>query len=878
MQIVVGHANPDFDAYAATVAAAKLFPGARGVFLGTQNANVRAFHNLHEDFLDFVDLRGLDMDAIERIILVDTRDPNRIGELGAVAQRPDVEVIVYDHHPPAEGDLTDVDDRSLEVGATTSILVHELHRQAIAFAPLEASLLLLGIHEDTGSLTYPGATAYDAEAVAYLMAAGADMEVLNQFLTRALDPQQRELLDQLTEGLEVWNVNGQQIAVGMAHADEYVDSASVLTHYIVEDMGYRVAIAIVGMGDRIQVVARSRLHEVDVGEVMTLIGGGGHPQAASAAFRDGDAAEVAERVREALHSVVRPPLKAIDIASTPVRTVPPEATMAEASDLMSTWGHGGLPVTEDGEIAGIVTRKDVDKAARHKLSHAPVRGFMARDIVTVGPETDLGSVERLLASKGIGRLPVVADGDLVGIVTRKDLLQAEHGEEYLDRRVPQARARSTQRFLSSVESLLPAEAVDSLRALGRLGDERGVRVHAVGGFVRDMLLGTRNLDIDIVVEGDGVEFAQAAADVLGSRVTVHRRFGTAVLVISKELHIDVTSARTEYYTRPGALPTVERSSLRQDLFRRDFTVNAMAACVNAECFGAMADPFGGLRDLERGTLRVLHSLSFVEDPTRVLRAARFEERFGFKMDGATEELAHRAVEMGMLEEVSGARIREEMLDIIDEDSPATVFERLENLGVLAVVLHEGADRRRIIDGLFATERAFRSIADAFRRPPRRRVALVAALVADAGRQHAERWLKHLRFGREYGDPALELAERAGFLGKRLKDRRKMRDSRLYRLLEPVPEESLVYLWGMGDALARERIERHLRVLARVKPAVGGQDLIDMGLEPSAAFSGILAQALDARLDGVAVGKDAELTHLRRLVSRAGLNTNTRSRG
>ena len=275
MQIVVGHANPDFDAYAATVAAAKLFPGARGVFLGTQNANVRAFHNLHEDFLDFVDLRGLDMDAIERIILVDTRDPNRIGELGAVAQRPDVEVIVYDHHPPAEGDLTDVDDRSLEVGATTSILVHELHRQAIALAPLEASLLLLGIHEDTGSLTYPGATAYDAEAVAYLMAAGADMEVLNQFLTRALDPQQRELLDQLTEGLEVWNVNGQQIAVGMAHADEYVDSASVLTHYIVEDMGYRVAIAIVGMGDRIQVVARSRLHEVDVGEVMTLIGGSG---------------------------------------------------------------------------------------------------------------------------------------------------------------------------------------------------------------------------------------------------------------------------------------------------------------------------------------------------------------------------------------------------------------------------------------------------------------------------------------------------------------------------------------------------------------------------------------------------------------------------
>jgi len=868
VQLVVGHANPDFDAYAATVAAAKLFPGSRGVFLGTQNANVRAFHNLHEDFLDFVDLRGLDLGAVERLIVVDTRDPARIGELGKVALRPGVDVIVYDHHPPAEGDLEGVDDRSLEVGATTSILVHEIHRQAIALAPLEASLLLLGIHEDTGSLTYPNATAYDAEAVAYLMAAGADMEVLNQFLMRTLDPQQSALLDQLTASLQVWDVNGQRIAVGTAHAEEYVDSASVLTHYIVEDMGHRVAIAIVGMAERVQVVARSRVHGVDVGEVMARIGGGGHPQAASAAMRDVPVAEAIERIREALHACVRPPLRAKDIASSPVRFVPPGATMAEAFEIMSRWGHGGLPVLEDATIVGIVTRKDVDKAARHNLSHAPVRGFMARDIVTIHPDADLVSIERLLATKGIGRLPVVADGDIIGIVTRKDLLRAEHGEEYLDRRVPQARARSTQRFLSSIESLLPEEATGSLRVLGRLGDERGVRVHAVGGFVRDMLLGRQNLDIDVVVEGDGVTFAQEAAARLGARVKIHRRFGTAVVVVSKRLYVDVTSARTEYYTRPGALPTVERSSLRQDLFRRDFTVNAIAACVNAECFGAIADPFGGLRDLERKTLRVLHSLSFVEDPTRVLRAARFEERFGFKMDGATEELARRTVEMGVIDEVSGARIREEMLDIIDEDSPATVFVRLDDLGVLGVFVPDGTESHRVIDGLYATERAYRAVADAFSKTPRRRVALVASLVAGCGRQNAERWLKYMRFGREYGLPALELAERADFLGRRLKDRRKMRDSRLYRLLEPVPDEALVYLWGVGGTLARERIERFVRVLARLKPGVSGADLIEMGLPPSAVFSGILAQALNARLDGIVVGRDDELAHLRRLVSRA----------
>ncbi len=285
MQIVVGHANPDFDAYASTVAATRLFPGTRGVFLGSQNPNVRAFHNLHEAFFDFVDLKGLDFDAISRVVMVDTRDPDRVGELGAVVRREGVDVVIYDHHPRQLGDFEGADDRSVAVGATTSILVTELRQRGVALTPLEASVMLLGIHEDTGSLTYPSTTSYDAEAAAWLMASGADLDVLNQFLARTLDPDQRALLGQLTASLEVWDVNGQQIAVGVATSDEYVDSAGVLSHYVVEDLGYRVALAIVCMPDRTQVVARSRMSEVDVGAAMARLGGGGHHQAASAGFR-----------------------------------------------------------------------------------------------------------------------------------------------------------------------------------------------------------------------------------------------------------------------------------------------------------------------------------------------------------------------------------------------------------------------------------------------------------------------------------------------------------------------------------------------------------------------------------------------------------------
>ncbi len=870
MQLAVGHANPDFDAYAATVAATKLHPSAMGVFLGAQNANVREFHNLHVDFLDFVDLKGLDLSSVERLIMVDTRDPDRIGELGEVARRADVEVVVYDHHPPAEGDIERAEDHSMEVGATTSILVHEIRSRGIEITPLEASVMLLGIHEDTGSLTYPGSTAYDADAAAFLMAAGADMEVLSRFLVRTLTEDQRKLLDLLLVSLEVSDVNGQEVAVGTAEMDVYVDSASVVTHYLVEDLGYRVVFAVVRMPDRLHVVGRSRVAEVDVAAVLRHIGGGGHAQAASAALRDADTAVTIGRLREALEAEVRAPLRARDILSTPVRTITPEATMREAGELMARWGHGGLPVVEDGRLVGLVTRKDVDKAARHRLGHAPAKGFMAREVVTVGEEADLASLERLMARQGIGRVPIVRAGAVIGIVTRKDVLRAAHGEDYLDRGVPSPLADATSAFMSSVESILPQAARGALHKLGALASEMGLRAHVVGGFVRDMLLGRMNLDIDVVVEGDGVVYAEAAAVRMGGRVKIHRRFGTAVLVLSKTLHIDIASARTEFYVRPGALPTVERSSLRQDLLRRDFSINAMAACIDPECFGEVSDPFGGLKDLDRGVIRALHSLSFVEDPTRVVRCIRFASRYGFVLDAATEQLARQAISMGMLDEVSGARVREELLDVLDEDPAAVPVRGLERLGVLELIIAEAASARDVSKAVAAVERAYTRLAPHCARTPRRRVALVVPFVASAERGAAERWLRHMRFGREYSDPALAATDHGKNLMRALRDGRGMRDSRLHAMLSSVPVETAIYLWAVGNKLARDRIERYLKVLSHVKAEVTGEDLIAMGWEPSPAFSGILAQALADRLDGRAVGREAELANVRRLAAKAGL--------
>lgn len=869
MRLVVGHANPDFDAYASTVAATRLNEGALGVFLGTQNANVRAFHNLHEEFLSFTDLRGLDLDRVESVIMVDTRDPGRIGELGPVVEREGVEVIVYDHHPPQEGDLVVPHDHSLEVGATTSILVHEMKARGIEPTALEASLFLLGIHEDTGSLTYPNSTAYDADAAAWLMAIGADLEVVNRYLARTLDPQQKALLEELERTLEVWEINGQQVAVGTAVSDVYVDSASVLTHYVVEDMGFRVAVAIVAMPERLQVVARSRIAEVDVGAVMSAIGGGGHPQAASAGFRDLGIPEARDRVRAALERVVVEPLRARDIMSAPVRTIAPDTTMRDAGQLMARWGHGGLPVLADGELAGLVTRKDVDKAARHGLDHAPVRGFIGRGVVTVGPETTLSDLERLLASRGIGRVPVVSSGAVVGIVTRKDVLRAAHGDGYLDTRAPHPHREASDAFIAGFERLLPDEVSRALHGLGELAGAQDLRIHLVGGFVRDMLLGRKNLDIDVVVEGDGVAFGELAARALGVRVKVHRRFGTAVLVFSRDLHVDIASSRAEYYTKPGALPTVERSGLRQDLFRRDFSINAMAACIDPDCFGAIADPFGGLDDLSRGRVRVLHALSFVDDPTRVLRACRFEVRYGFSMEPQTEQLARQAVELGLIADVSGARIREELFDICAEERPWEVLARLSDIGALADIVPAGTDPAAAAGEIEDVLCVAAEAVGASSRPAERRRMVLASLGSHAGRQRAERWVRHLRIGREDAMAVFAVCEAVPTL-RALDDGRGMRASRLARMLGHLTVEALAVAWARGTERARRRIEHYVRDIAHVRPAVSGTDLIAMGASPGEGFSAILAQARDARLDGRVVGREAELENLRRLAVRAGL--------
>ncbi len=872
MDVILGHVNVDFDALASMVAAKKLYPEAVMVFAGAVNRNVREFIALHGDVLEFMDPRSLDREAINRLIVVDNRIAERLGEFRDLPGKEGVEVFVYDHHPPSPQDMQGVHDYSEYLGATTTVLVRIIQRRRIPVSPFEATLFALGIHEDTGSLTYAGTTPEDAEALAYLMRCGANLEVVMHFLGRQLSPAQHELMRRLLSGLRFHRVRGFLVAVARASMEEYVEGASAVAGRLADLENLEVLFTLVEMQGRVVVTGLSRMQQVDVDRILSGLGGGGHAKAGSAVLKGYSLDRVERELLELLERHVPSRVTAAEIMSGPVRTIHEDTTIAEASRRMELTGHTAFPVVDDeGNLVGMISRKDLDRAGHHGLGHAPVKGFMTRSLIAVEEDASLQEIQRLMTENAIGRVPVVRGRELVGIVTRKDLLRAMHGGEYL-RAVSAADGRpaySRSEIIELIQSHLPGEVQSLLRLAGRVAERGGFQVFLVGGVVRDLLLGYPNLDLDLVVEGEGIEFARLLARELKARVRSHRKFGTAVVILPTGRRIDVATARTEFYEHPAALPTVEVSSIKQDLYRRDFTINAMAIAVSGDRFGELLDYFGGLRDLHRRQVRVLHNLSFVEDPTRIFRAVRFEQRYGFRMERQTEMLARRAVEMEIVGRLTNSRVRDELKDIFLEPLPLPLkaLERLEELGALRT-LHpdlsvSGAMRRRFRLLERHLERAWELVG----KEGRRWIPLTAAMLADLPTAEGMKWCHQMRLRREEAEAVRQCLEEVPRAVEEL-CRRDLTPSRVVALLDPLSPEAITYLYALAGPEAREKVVSYLAEWRELVPSVSGRDLKEMGLPPSRIYSQILAEIRRALLDGEIRGRDQELDLARRLVEAA----------
>ncbi len=866
MDVITSHLNADFDALASMAAAKKFYPDAILVFPGSQEKSVRDFLSASHTRVDFKKLRDIDIQKIRRLILVDVKNPDRIGRFSGLLDKKDLIIHIYDHHPFSAKDIRGQKEVIETVGATATIFTEMLQKNRIDISPAEATLLMLGIYEETGSLLFSTTTVRDISAAAYLLKKGANLNIVSGFIRREPGPEEIDLLNELIHSARDYVIHDTRIKIAAASRDAYIGDIAFLAHKMRDMVDVDAIFLLVLMGDRIQVIARSHIPEIDVSAILQVLGGGGHPQASSAVVRDMSLQETENKLLSALKQKIQPTKTAKDIMTSPVKCIPWNSTLKTAEKIMTQFEVNVLPVLKKNTYYGLLSREVVEKALFHGFGRSKVMEFCTTDALTVSPSTSIKVVESLMIEQNQRFMPVIEDNRITGAITRTDLLRSLY-ESLLRKERIRTHEKLTgkpsigRNLSSTMRSRFPPEVFNLLKLSGEVAGSLGFSAYIVGGSVRDILRGEANLDIDIVIEGDGIAFAQALGNKLNVKVKSHKRFGTAV-VITDFLKFDVATARTEYYESPAALPHVEMSSIKKDLYRRDFTINTMAVKLNPDNFGQLIDFFGGQRDIKEKTIRILHNLSFIEDPTRAFRAIRFSERFGFKISKHTVNLIKTAVRINLFDKLSGTRMYDELNLLFIEAEPIRVIKRLAEFDLLKFI-HPGLAITKTLEETFeAIQETFAWFKLLFFEEEINKSHLfLMALLNELTPQQRTEALQRLYVPQKASREILDGIEDSQTALAKLQ---KASPKDIYYTLMPLNLRSILFTMARArDKERKKAVSLYLTILRNIKPELTGKDLLSMGYAPGPLFKTILTAILEAKLERKIKTREEEIAFVRK---------------
>ena len=922
MQIVATHNSLDFDALAAAFAVTKLHPTAKIALSSPILGNIRDFLTLHRNNLPLIPMKHLKEKEINKIFLVDCQHKQRLDQTIQKLVEMGTPYAIFDHHdfddgPDGLGINAQTDSIIENVGAATTLLVEQIREKKIKINSFEASLLALGIYEDTGALTYASTNSRDAACVTFLLEQGADLQLVNQYMRTKLNELQQSLFEKLVAQARIINIAGQRIALSATNCDEYIDGLATLTRKLMEVESADATFTAVYMRDRVYLVGRSDSAAVNVRDMVRLYGGDGHHGAASAVIKPADiksdfaateitantnkskrinmnqnnsfAAEILNNIEKFLQKNIQPELTAAQIMNVTAKMILPSVSMEEASKIMIRHALDGLLVAEDEKILGVISKRDVDQAQHHKLGHAPVSGFMSRPVITVKPETTLSEIQFILTSNNIGRLPVLDDkGKLLGLISRSDILQTLFNKSSFAETPfilqPSANNLSANDLLANewmVEknnSALKAPVNNLHNPLGTLNTDKlwlykeiglvsanlNMSAYAVGGSVRDMFLSLQNFDLDFVIEGSAIMVAEKLQSLYPDKfkiVSKHERFQTAALIYNgnDQCLVDLSTARQEFYEYPAALPTVEPSLLKEDLFRRDFTINTLALALDPNQFANLVNYFNGLEDLKSGIIRVLHQFSFIEDPTRILRAARFASRFNFVIEQNTAQLASHAIEMGIFDNLAGVRMKEELRLILQSVNRLAALEILAKLGAKLRYLDEeleyGIEQRKLL------RRAQQLLLRYALNKDDVWLVYLALLLSKLAPARLENVLTHLHLSADAKDAIMQglaLDEQLMPLDENPKR------SDVYKILHGKNDISLAIAASLSapGSHCRRAIKLYIEELKDIKTDLTGQDLKKIGIEEGPQLGKLLQSLLAAKLDQMVINKQEELQFIK----------------
>lgn len=868
MRVIISHQNIDFDGLASMVACSKLYPDAVMYFTGKVGEEVKKFMALYKNILSIPQAGKLDLKEISELLIVDVNSHKRIGKFKEVINQ-EIPITIYDHHPLTDNSIAADRQFMKSYGACTTILLEEIIERDIKINAFEATLLALGIYTDTHCLTLSHTTHHDAAGVAYLLKNGANLTIVNEFLRSSLGPQQDQLLTELLTNIEIHSINGYQILMTRLERDDFISELGTMAEKIIELKKCDALFLVVRMEDRCYIVGRSLQEEIVIPDILQPYGGGGHPKAASASVRGGDILKIYGALLELIKAKTKPQITAQDIMSYPVKTVFEEMTIEEVNKIMLRYGHTGLPVVKDDALIGIISRTDIDKAIVHGLSHAPVKGFMSHHVKTIDLNTPVTEINTLLIENNIGRLPVLQGKNIIGIVTRTDLLKVLHGnsnypywyKKTFDRE--QDPTPGEVYYLNRMQSL-PDEIYHILDTAGQIGDTCNSKVFVVGGFVRDLLLNRENWDIDIVIEGDGIAFAKKLNIALDGDIKCFEKFGTAMITLKNSQTIDVVTARREYYEYPAALPKVERSSIWSDLFRRDFTINCMAIQLNKPMEGRLIDYFGGLRDLKDKQIRVLYNLSFIEDPTRVFRAIRFASRLSFEIETETAFFMKQAIDDNMIKKLSDDRIREELLQLLSEEAQADSLRKLESYGILKGLHPRLSLDEKILKKITSIDEVFDKFKTVYQAPFNRLVIVFLLLVGKLPLSEVMKLLNKFISSKVAVQQIQMAVTNREKIYVALKQEELDRFT-LFQLVQPLdPNVLLYYYLDCEDPYIRHYLQFYSLKLKDTTIQISGKDLQAMGIDPGPIYKVILDQVLREKVMGRLYNRADELAYAEKI--------------
>ncbi|MFH0839179.1 MAG: CBS domain-containing protein [Candidatus Omnitrophota bacterium] len=871
MDLIITHSNLDFDGLSSLVAAKKLYPKARIVLPSSMEKSVREFMLFYGDELGSIRESECALEGIDKLIIVETRFKSRLGKFSELADNPKIEKHLYDHHPRTRYDIRGKEDVSKNVGSTTSILVELIRKRNINITPFEATVMSLGIYEDTGFFSFPTTTKLDLEMTGFLLSKGANINTIVHYLKHAIGEENLNILSALINSIRLYCINGIDIGIILFTYPKYIEDLGALANKIIDILDIEGLFIIAKTDSKVQFTARSRNPRLDVNKTMKHFEGGGHITAASAFIKEKNPENLKEKLLEILHKQLKPRLFASDIMNYPVKTVKLKEPLDKAKKIMETYDIQYLPVMEKDKVVGMISRREVAKAEKRGFLHSKVKGYMKPRLISIKPDVPLHEIRTIMLTSNLSSIAVIKEDELVGIVSRSDLLKDTFKDAKLSSsevlKIPVSSLNIKDKLLKKV----PKVIMNRLKLIGMLSQKSNYHSFLVGGFVRDFLLGVKNFDLDIVVEADAIRFARLFADTVNGALVTYEKFGTATVIMKDKSKVDFATAREEYYEYPAALPTVEFGTIKQDLFRRDFTINAMAVRLNKENFGELLDFFGGLKDLKNRKVKVLHKISFIDDPTRIFRAVRFEQRYNFKIEPYTENLIKNAIELKMFERISKQRLREELILILSEDNPIKAIRRMAQLNEIRFIHPAIKFNKEMLGLLHSAHKVVGWFESGYaKRKLERWLIYFMVLINGLTKRQLDEVITKFVFKK--GDSKRLVSTNAcsevGY--KRLSTKTALKPSEIFKMLEDLSFETIAYIVTESHCNKKvlQRVASFLKAYNGTKLSITGKDLKALGLKPGPEFKTILKKVLYAKLDRNLKTKTEEFEFLTNMLSRS----------